>query len=67
MDDDMQRLPARTDDLQGSSAAFSGDATPMDGPALRFETHWSRILHHDLFAPARRGSGGGTDDTANDD
>jgi len=64
MDNDTQRLPAQ--DRQEPSAALSGNAISMDDPALRFETHWSRILHQDLFAPARRGSGGGADDSAND-
>ena len=67
MNDDTQCLPARTQDLEGPSAAVSDDATPADDPALRFETHWSRILHHDLFAPARHDSDGGGDDSANDD
>jgi hypothetical protein len=67
MDNDVQLSLAWTEDRQGSSAAFSGNATSIDDPTLRFETHWSRILHYDLFAPARRGSEGGVDDSANDD
>ncbi len=52
MDSDLQRSPPWTEDPQESSAAFTHDATRKYGPALLFRTHWSRILHYDLFAPA---------------
>ena len=67
MDNAMRNLPARMDAPPGDPPAFGGDPMPMDDFALRFETHWSRIFHYDLFAPARRGSGGEVDDSANDD
>jgi hypothetical protein len=65
MDSDPQRASTQT--ASASSPAIDGGPTPIDDPAARTETHWSRILHYDLFAPARRGSRGGADDAANDD
>lgn len=67
MDTHPQHASTQTPAASGNSPAFNGGMTPSDDPAARTETHWSRILHYDLFAPARRGSRGEADDAANDD
>ncbi len=67
MDNDIRRALAPTPTARGNAPALAGGTTPMDDEAARIETHWSRILYYDLFAPAQRGSRGGADDSASDD
>ncbi|HYR00063.1 MAG TPA: hypothetical protein VET86_08470 [Casimicrobiaceae bacterium] len=67
MDTDAQHTMTRAPTATGNSPAVDGGMTPIEHPAAPTETHWSRILHYDLFAPARRGSRGGADDAANDE
>ncbi len=64
----MRRLPAPTQSFMMDLPARAGPgATRMPEPdAPPIETHWTRILYVDLFAPARRGSRGGPDESADE-
>ena len=58
MDSELQDLPAETETGRAKPRAFVDARMPTADCAPRIETHWSRILHYDLFAPALRGSPG---------
>ncbi len=64
----MRPLPAPTQrflmDSPASARAATVDIIAPDTP--RIETHWSRILYVDLFAPARRGSPGEPHESADE-
>jgi hypothetical protein len=50
--------------MESPAWAAAGAARVPEPGAPPIVTHWTRILYVDLFAPARRGSRGGADDSA---